>query len=504
MNDSFMDHLYETFRKNYIEIETLFNSIQEGVIIVNTAKEMIFWNTAARRITGTKDSLDGRIEKWSEKFKLYNEKGEYLKFDELPLIKAIKGEEFYDYRVILKNAVYPEGRIISVNGNPIRNGYATVGGITTFRDITDEVDLNKKINTERKLIRNILDFLPRIVVIKDLKGNYLYANKKLYELYNTNSVIGKKAEDFIRSGETTFVSKNTEKVLKSANAETFIERFTRKDGHKINIESIRFPYTDDKGEIQGICVIAEDITRHIDREAESEKDREELTDLSIKSAVGILAQDIVQEIETPIEHLSENCNMLHKLAKEAGVDNKDISSVISDAEICIQRIGETARRLSRMARNLSQEKTEEFIFQDVVQDVLHTLFSRIEKMKLKIKTNLPEEAITIRGNKLQITDVLLNLLISSLDALEEANEPELQITVRRHEKVLSFQIVHNGRMMNGKQIESMFAITSTTELDYEDKIGMSLLPRMIDQQKGEISYLKEEAGHGFILNLPLQ
>lgn len=499
-----MDKVYEAFRKDYMDTETLFNSILDGVIVINTSMETLFWNTAAKKILQQEDVPSGNPEEWAGKFKLYNEKGEFLQMHELPYVKALKGEEFYDYRVVIKTVMYPDGRIISVNGNPIRNGFATVGAINTFRDVTDEVHRISSINTERKLIRNILDLLPRIVTIKDLNGKYLYANKALYELYNTNTILGKSAEEFIKKGDTSFVSENTDIALKSEKPETFRELFTRKDGQKIIIESTRFPFKNDKGNIQGICIIAEDITQHIDSEAESEKDRENITNSSIKSTVGILAKDIVEEIENPLDHLSMSCHRLHKLISEADSESSEILKVLKQAERSILTITETARNLSRMAHSLSKDETETFIFQDIMGDVLKTLSSRIEQMKLNLKTDMPEAAVKMQGNKLQITDVILNLVINALNALENRHDPELEITVTREDHEISIRIVHNGQHMNSEQIERMFAITSTTEIDSFDKIGLGLLTRMIDQQNGDLSYLREETGHGFVLNLPLQ
>lgn len=243
--------------EHFIPLESICNSILDGVIIADSSKRFLYWNKSAKEILeDIPDSVDPQD--WAIRYKLMDIKTEqFLSFETLPLVKAMNGESFHDYRIMIKTSKHPEGKILSVNGNPLRNGMATVGAITTFRDISSEVKLQKKLQNNKEMYERMLDLMPCVVFIKDLKGVYIYGNKCLLDIFNTQSVTGHHCQEYLEENSAKIILKNDGLVVESGKYKILNEEVVLKDGRKIPFRSIRFPYRNEMGEVIGVCAVSE-------------------------------------------------------------------------------------------------------------------------------------------------------------------------------------------------------------------------------------------------------
>ena len=253
-------NLSKELMEHFIPLESICNSILDGVVIADSQSHFRYWNQAAKDILSDKpDITDPRD--WAFRYNLLDVETEaHLKFEDLPLVKALNGETFIDYRIMTKNAKNPDGIILSVNGNPLRNGIATVGAITTFRDITEEVRLQKQLKNNKEMYERMLDLMPCVVFIKDLNSRYIYGNKCLLDIVKVPSVIGHHCTEFLLKESADLVIKNDKLVVSSGKAQIFSEMLTLKNGVRKKFRSIRFPYKNAKGEIIGICAVSEAVS----------------------------------------------------------------------------------------------------------------------------------------------------------------------------------------------------------------------------------------------------
>lgn len=245
--------------EHFIPLESICSSILDGVIIIDSNKRFLYWNKAAKEILADLPDA-GDSQDWAMRYKLLDLNGQaFLKFDSIPMIKALNGESFHDYRIMTKNSHSPDGIILSFNGNPIRNGAATVGAIVTFRDITPQVTLVKKSKIDKEMYERMLDLLPCVVFIKDLEGKYLYGNKCLLEILGTDSVVGKHCTDYLENESADLIIGNDQVVMQSGKSQTLKERIKLKNKKELIFRSIRFPFRDTAGEVVGICAVSEEV-----------------------------------------------------------------------------------------------------------------------------------------------------------------------------------------------------------------------------------------------------
>ena len=118
-------------------MKAIFDSISDGVIVADENGGLTF-NPSARRIIGT--SLEAVPDRWTEEYSIFrSDKVTPFPTEELPLVRALRGEATDEAEMFIRTAAKPQGVHISSSGRPITLPGGTRGGVTVFRDVTERV-----------------------------------------------------------------------------------------------------------------------------------------------------------------------------------------------------------------------------------------------------------------------------------------------------------------------------------------------------------------------------
>jgi signal transduction histidine kinase len=119
-------------------LQSVLDNMGEGMAVSDDAGAFVIWNPAATRILGM-GPIDQGPEEWPRTYGLYRPGGRDL-FDpaELPLARAMRGEEVNEVELYHRPAGGGEGRWISASARPFRDADGHLrGGIVVFRDISE-------------------------------------------------------------------------------------------------------------------------------------------------------------------------------------------------------------------------------------------------------------------------------------------------------------------------------------------------------------------------------
>jgi PAS domain S-box-containing protein len=154
-----LEHAYEQLlaseaallRQNRI-LESVLNSMREGVVVANELGEFVLFNRAAEKLVGI-GSTNSKPGQWTAHYGIFtSEAGDPFPEEDIPLVRALHGEETRGVEMFIRNPEKEEGVWLSVNGNPLRDeSGAGIGGLVVLRDITS----HKRVEAaERELEEN--------------------------------------------------------------------------------------------------------------------------------------------------------------------------------------------------------------------------------------------------------------------------------------------------------------------------------------------------------------
>lgn len=108
----------QELQSHYISLDDVCSSIAEGVCIAGNDFSFIYWNDAAKRILFD-DPDHTKPENWASRYGLFNaETEELLDYHDLPMVMALEGKTYDDYRILTRNGHNPAGSQPSGTSRP--------------------------------------------------------------------------------------------------------------------------------------------------------------------------------------------------------------------------------------------------------------------------------------------------------------------------------------------------------------------------------------------------
>jgi PAS domain S-box-containing protein len=174
---------------------------------------------------------------------------------------------------------------------------------------------------------------------------------------------------------------------------------------------------------------------------------------------------------------------------------------------CISQCSQEAAKIIRQLLSLSRPEglvQDQLDLTQVCQDALQMLCFQLREAGCEVDLQLPSAPARVRGDAAQLKQVLINLMLNSLHAMEHLPIPRLQLTVRVDRGFAFLEVGDIGRGIRPEHLERIFDPFFTTKGPKGTGLGLSISASIIRQHGGEIS-ADSPPGSGavFTIRLPL-
>jgi signal transduction histidine kinase len=205
-------------------------------------------------------------------------------------------------------------------------------------------------------------------------------------------------------------------------------------------------------------------------------------------SMGQMASGIVHEVKQPLTAIFG----LVQLVMMNVTDKKDKDS-LETVLVAVEDLDKTLNRF----RSFSQDSPLEMTRQDLAKaaaEVHRLLAIRFRKRKIGFVVNADENVPDVMGDKRSLQQVLSNLLVNALHALEDhpVESPEVEVRIRMAEGRVVMEIIDNGCGIPEEIQEKIFDPFFTTKS--EDKgtgLGMAIVESIVHQHKGSIELISQ-------------
>ncbi|WP_170350189.1 sensor histidine kinase [Ruegeria atlantica] len=213
----------------------------------------------------------------------------------------------------------------------------------------------------------------------------------------------------------------------------------------------------------------------------------ELERASRLAALGQLSASVTHELGQPIAAMRN-----HLVAEE-------ISS--SGESKLPQKIGSLVDRMEGITRQLRFfARSESEAFDDVdlctsVNAALALVAPNIEQGKVKISVDAPTGPVFIRGSALRIEQVITNLLRNAIDAMDEADAPEIHIAVIATYDEAVLEIQDNGHGLGEATLaELQEPFVTTRESGRGMGLGLAISTSIVKDHDGKMTARNRDGG----------
>ena len=234
----------------------------------------------------------------------------------------------------------------------------------------------------------------------------------------------------------------------------------------------------------------------------------ELIHLSRFALMGELAAGLAHELNQPLTSIVNYARGSRNYLQAETPPTEAQRQRLLDAMNTIASQGEQAAAIIKNLRSfLRKEKTDwqSLDARELMQEALEFMQSHLQREGVRLEQEYEPALPGIQGNRVQLLQILINLLANALDAMQPLHPDErcLQLGCRRLEQALEFWVADSGAGLTPEAEEQLFTPFFTTK-DQGMGLGLKLSQSLAEAHRGQLTL--ENAPHGGVLarlRLPL-
>jgi two-component system sensor kinase FixL len=264
-----------------------------------------------------------------------------------------------------------------------------------------------------------------------------------------------------------------------------------------------------QGELIGFFASGEDVTDARRDAEDAALAQQRITQVGRLATMGEMAAGIAHELNQPLAAIANYANAALRLSATAGMTaetDEDLQLALNQISQQALRAGEIIRRLRALVQN-REIRLEPANINELITEVLSFLQSDIRHGEIRISRELATDVPTAMLDKIQIQQILLNLIRNAIEALAECPKAtrELRIVSRfQDESALIVEIVDRGAGVPAELVSRIFDPFCTTKTTGTG-LGLPISRTIAEAHQGKLSYEPAEGGGSrFILMLPYQ
>lgn len=248
-----------------------------------------------------------------------------------------------------------------------------------------------------------------------------------------------------------------------------------------------------------------DISERVEAEEQQRTMLAEHAHVSRVVALGEMASSIAHEINQPLAAIVSFADASRKLIETGEDDAKTIDHALQQISGQGQRAGEIIRRLRQFVRKREPNHSSVDV-NDLIQAAADMTAHDAERHGISLDLELDHRPLDALVDRLQIEQLILNLMRNSLEAINEsgASNGAIEVRSRRNGKEIEVEVVDNGPGINPAEMPKVFEPFYTTKTKGTG-LGLSISRSIAEAHGGSLTFKpNEDGGVTFSLALPAE
>jgi PAS domain S-box-containing protein len=361
----------------------------------------------------------------------------------------------------------------------------------------------REIRQAEERFRMVVESTPNGVVVVNANGNIVLVNAQCDKLfgYRREELVGRPFELLLPERFRTEPSCNRRSFVASPSVRkrgNILDVYAqRKDGSEFPVEIGHTPIETSEGLVV-LCVIVDTTERRFAEEA-----RQELAHASRLAMVGELTASVAHEINQPLGAILGNAEAADMLLESAPESVAELRQILNDIRKDDLRASEVIHRLRALLRK-RELKIEPVDCNELTSDVLLLLRAEARRRHVKVETQLAADLPLVRGDKVHLQQVVLNLALNGMEAMTDTpGEKTLTVsTALTPSGCVEIAISDVGAGIPQDRLPRLFQPFFSTKKDGMG-LGLSLARALVEANGGRIwAENNSQAGATFRFTLP--
>jgi PAS domain S-box-containing protein len=367
--------------------------------------------------------------------------GETPKYENIHRLRHANGEWIY---ILDRGAISARDK----EGKPTRfTGTHLDVTITEKARIVSEQD--------QKLLLRLINDMPAAMAMLDMEMKYLAASEKWLKDFSLKNIeyIGKSHYEIFPDIPQRWKEIH-QKALRGEELSSDRDLFEREDGGRIWLRWTIRPWRKSNGGIGGIMMLTENITEQTEAAIALEHSAK-------MTALGEMASGIAHEINNPLTIIAGKSQVLELLLQDEVLDRTEVNRLAKSIRETVNRIALIVQGMRNISRDSTHNELVEVEMLNVIKDTINLCQGRLNKKEIKL--TLPVESFKVTTNPVYVSQIILNLLNNSVDALAEVSDRWIKVSLLQEGSSIVVSVIDSGAMISPSLQTKIFQPFFTTK-----------------------------------------
>jgi signal transduction histidine kinase len=253
-----------------------------------------------------------------------------------------------------------------------------------------------------------------------------------------------------------------------------------------------------------IAVLLQEHRRRQRAEVQARQRMAELAHVNRFSTAGELTASIAHEINQPLGSILTNAETADAILQSPSPDIAELRDIVKDILQDDRRASEVIRRMRSLLKKAPFE-LENLDLNDLARETVDFLLSLAVGRKVELASRITPQALPILGDRVQLQQVILNLVVNGIEAMKDTRSEERTISIRtsRVGEFAELSVSDRGPGIPEDKLKEVFEPFFTSKVEGMG-MGLSIARTIIEAHHGLLcAKNRDHGGASFRIKLPL-
>ena len=281
-------------------------------------------------------------------------------------------------------------------------------------------------------------------------------------------------------------------------------RLLRPDGETRWLISRGRYLRNDRGQLSELMGVAMDVTAQVKSNLELRLQREEMARLSRVALMGELTASLAHELNQPLTAIASNAAAGKRFLARGTPDTQMFEELLDDVFKDARRAGNVIHGIHHLVRKGDGSKRQVLQLNEVLREVLRLLHSDLLGRACTVEMDLASDLPSIQADPIHLQQVLLNLIMNSLEAMQQTppTERRILISTSAENGFVHASVRDYGAGLPKDDPDQIFSHFFSTKSEGMG-MGLTIARSIVEAHGGELGAENFENGARFFFRLPI-
>ncbi len=476
-------------RKNEARFTELFETLQEGIYIINSSGDILDVNPALVRMLGYESKEELLAQRVPE---IFHDRAERKSIKE-----EVERQPILQGREITLTRKDGTSLICLNTAAAVRD---SAGAVIRYQgalmDITGSRMMERRLHQQQEFARRLIDSFPDLIFVLDNAANYTFVSPRVVDVlgYEAEEVREMELGAHMHPEDRGMLSNMYNEILGGRQNFASLEvRVRRKDGDWRRLRCHFSPLFDEMDKIDGVIISGRDVT-------DLKRLEEQLIQAEKLAAMGQMLAGVAHELNNPLTAILGVTELLRERANADDTTQRQLELTHRQA----RRAARIVQNLLEFSRPASPQK-KPLDVNVLVERTLQLQEHSLHRNRIEVDFQAQSELPPVLGDGNQLIQVLLNLVTNAEQAIREVRESgNIQIRLGLCGGRIDITVQDNGVGILPEALPRIFDPFYTTKRPGGGTgLGLSICMSIIREHGGNLdAKALPQGGSLFTLSLP--